>query len=441
MTFFKGIFMTYRLGIRREDKNKWERRVPLIPEHVKEFKEKFDVETIIQPSKIRVYADDEYDDAGAVVKEDLSSCPIVFAVKEIPIHLFEKNKAYAFFSHTIKGQKYNMPLLKKMMDLKCTLIDYERIVDERGFRLVFFGRYAGLAGMIDTLWAFGQRLKSKNIDSPFNEIRQTINYQNHLPEIKEHLSEIGKKIKQNGIPKSITPVIVGFAGYGNVSKGAQELLDTLPIKEISPNEIKAVYENPSNKCVYKVVFKEEDMVKPISSDNNFELQDYYKHPEKYESVFEKYIPDLTILMNCIYWDKMYPRLVTKEFLKKTNAEDLKLQVIGDISVDINGAIEFTEKSTEPDNPVYVYDPKTDTINDGCSGDGVAIMAVDNLPCELPRESSHEFSDSLYKFVPEIAKADFTKDFDSCKLPPEIKSAVILYNGKLTSDYQYINKFL
>ena len=240
--------MMYRIGIRREDKNKWERRVPLVPEHVKEFKEKYNVETVIQPSKIRVYSDDEYSDAGAVVKEDMSTCPIVFAVKEIPIHLFEKNKAYVFFSHTIKGQKYNMPMLKKMMDLECTLIDYEKIVNEHGFRLVFFGRYAGLAGMIDTLWAFGQRLKSKNIDSPFNEIRQTIHYRNHLPGIKEHLSEIGKKIEQNGIPKPITPIIVGFAGYGNVSKGAQEILDILPVKVISPGEIKKVYENPLDNC-------------------------------------------------------------------------------------------------------------------------------------------------------------------------------------------------
>ena len=144
--------MTYRIGIRREDKNKWERRVPLVPEHVKEFKEKYDVETVIQPSKIRVYSDDEYSDAGAVVKEDMSTCLIVFAVKEIPIHLFEKNKAYVFFSHTIKGQKYNMPMLKKMMDLRCNLIDYEKIKDERGNRLIFFGRFAGFAGMIDTLW-------------------------------------------------------------------------------------------------------------------------------------------------------------------------------------------------------------------------------------------------------------------------------------------------
>jgi alpha-aminoadipic semialdehyde synthase len=433
--------MKYRIGIRREDKNKWERRVPLVPEHVKEFKEKYDIETVIQPSKIRAYSDDEYSDAGAVVKEDMSSCPIIFAVKEIPIHLFEEKKVYVFFSHTIKGQKYNMPMLKKMMDLGCTLIDYEKIFNERGFRLVFFGKYAGLAGMVDTLWAFGQRLKSRGIDSPFSDIKKTVYYEKHLPEIKEHLRSIGGKIKDNKIPVSIVPVIVGFAGYGNVSKGAQEILDLIPVEVISPNEIKKVYENPSDSCVYKVVFKEEDMVEPISLDDTFDLQDYYNHPEKYRSVFEKYIPELSILMNCIFWDAKYPRLVTKEFLKKNYTDHFRLQVIGDISVDVNGAIEFTEKTTETDKPVFVYNPQTDGITDGYEGDGIAVMAVDNLPCELPRESSHEFSDSLHKFVPEIAKADFAGDFDSCKLSPEIKNAVILYHGKLTSKYQYINKFL
>ena len=202
--------MAFTIGIRREDKNRWERRVPLIPEHVKEFKEKHGIETIIQPSQIRVYSEDEYTKAGAVVQEDLSNCPTVFAVKEIPIDFFEYGKTYIFFSHTIKGQKYNMPMLKKMMDLKCNLIDYEKIVDERGYRLVFFGRFAGLAGMIDTLWAFGRRLNSKNIDTPFNEIKQTVHYKS-LNEIKEHLEKIGKKIQQNGLPESLTPLVIGFA--------------------------------------------------------------------------------------------------------------------------------------------------------------------------------------------------------------------------------------
>lgn len=431
--------MVFTIGIRREDKNRWEKRVPLIPEHIKEFKEKYNIETIIQPSQIRAYSNSDYSNAGAVVKEDLSSSPVIFAIKEIPIDFFEPKKTYVFFSHTIKGQKHNMPMLRKMMDLGCNLIDYEKITDERGRRLVFFGRFAGLAGMVDTLWIFGQRLKSENIDSPFNEIKQTIHYKN-LDEISDHFKKIGKDIKQ-GIPDSLTPLTIGFAGYGNVSRGAQEILDVLPIKEISPKELEKIFDNPSNDCIYKVVFKEKDMVKPIFPENSFDLQDYYNNPEKYLSVFGKFVPYLTVLMNCIYWSDKYPRLVTKEFLKNNYSEDICLQVIGDISIDINGAIEFTQKITSPDNPTFVYDPLSDTIKDGYKGRGVVVLAVDNLPCELPLESSSAFSKILYDFVPEIAEADFTQDFDDLKLPLPIKKAIILYHGKLTPDYQHIDKYL
>jgi len=433
--------MKYKIGIRREDKNQWERRVPLIPTHINDFKKNYNIETIIQPSKIRIFDDDEYVKAGAIVNEDLSSCPVIFAVKEIPINFFEKEKTYVFFSHTIKGQKYNMPMLKNMMDLRCNLIDYEKIVHEKGYRLVFFGKYAGLAGMVDSLWAFGQRLKSQGVISPFSKIKQTINYRNHLSEIKLHLKEIGDEIKEQGIPKSIAPVVVGFAGYGNVSKGAQEILDILPVKTISPYEIKGVYENPSDRYIYKVVFKEEDMVKPISEDEDFVLLDYYNHPEKYVSKFSDYIPYLSILMNCIFWNEKYPRLLTKEFLNKTDLDAINLQVIGDISVDVNGAVEITEKTTNPGNPVFVYNPKTNSIVDGYIGEGIAIIAVDNLPCELPRESSNEFSKSLYPFVPKIAQTDFSVDFENLKLPMEIKKSVILFHGKLTPDYRYIGKYL
>lgn len=428
------------LGIRREDKNQWERRAPLIPQHIKELKEHHGIETVVQPSPIRVFSEETYKTAGALVQEDLSSCPVVFAVKEMPIDFFKPNKTYVFFSHTIKGQEYNMPMLKKMMELGCTLIDYEKITNEKGRRLVFFGRFAGLAGMVDTLWAFGQRLEWQGIKTPFSEIKQTIHY-NGLDEIKNHLKDIGKKIEQQGLPESVTPLVIGFAGYGNVSTGAQEILDILPVKEITPKQLEAVHETPSNKVIYKVIFKEEDMVEPVSSERKFDLQDYYNHPNLYRSIFQQYIRRMSILMNCIYWDEKYPRLITKEFLEENYTGQLKLQVVGDISVDINGAIEFTEKSTSPENPVFVYNPLRDDIIDGYKGNGVAVMAVDNLPCELPRESSKAFSDSLWHFIPGIVKADFSKDFDNLALPPEIKKAVILHRGKLTPDYEYINKYL
>ena len=432
--------MTSALGIRREDKNIWEKRAPITPEHVKYLKDKFGINTIVQTSPIRVFSDKEYELVGANIDEDLSDSDIVFGIKEIPINHFKSGKTYIFFSHTVKGQKQNMPMLKKMMELGCNLIDYEKITDEKGRRLVFFGKYAGLAGMIDTLWAFGQRLKFKGIKTPFAEIKQTIHYSD-LKDAKNHLKIVGQKIQKEGLSELIAPVVIGFVGYGNVSRGAQEILDCFPVKEIRPDQLEAIHENFSDKIIYKVVFKEEDMVEPISTESKFDLQEYYKKPFLYRSIFERYLKRLSLLMNCIYWNNQYPRLVTKEFLEENFTGQMKLQVIGDISVDINGAIEFTEKVTTPSNPVFVYNPVRDDIIEGFEGSGIVVMAVDNLPCELPKESSQEFSDTLINFIPEIIKADFSVSFDKLNLPYEIKKAVILHHGKLTPNYQYINKFL
>jgi saccharopine dehydrogenase (NAD+, L-lysine forming) len=431
------------IGIRREDKNKWEKRVPLVPDHVKELREKHDITVLIQPSKIRAYKDESYQKVGGIISEDISKAPVIFAVKEIPISCFQENKTYVFFSHTIKGQDYNMPMLKKMMDLNCTLIDYERIVDENNRRLIFFGRYAGIAGMVDTFWGFGKRLQSEHdIKNPFSKIKQAYQYHS-LTKLKQHFTSIGKHIEAHGVPKSLNPVIVGFAGYGNVSKGAQEIFDLLPFVELQPPQLKTVFDDPDPHTLYKVVFKEEDMVQPKNPSNPFNLQDYYHYPEKYISIFEKYLPYLSILINAIYWEKRYPRLVTKQFLQsyQDTPTDLRLHIIGDISIDINGAIEPTAKATSPDTPVFVYNPKTDDIKDGCKGKGIAIMAVDNLPCELPRDSSRSFSEILWHFVPSIASTDYSVIFDQLKLPIEIKRAVILHNGQLTPQYTYINKYL
>ncbi|RLF40655.1 MAG: hypothetical protein DRN12_04915 [Thermoplasmata archaeon] len=430
--------MTSRLGIRREDKNKWERRVPLIPDDVKILKEKYGIETVIQPSPIRVFSDEEYNNIGAIVQEDLSSCPVVFAVKEIPKTFFEPNKVYVFFSHTIKGQSYNMPMLKQMIDLECTLIDYERIVDENNRRLIFFGRFAGIAGIIDTLWVFGKRLKEYHgVDSPFSLIKQAYQY-GTISEVKKHFEIISEEIRKQSLPAIITPMVIGIAGYGNVSRGVQEILDILPVVEIQPEELSSIYEKPSNDRIYKVVFKEEHMVEPISKDRKFDLNDYYTNPEEYQSSFNRYLPYLDILMNCIYWDPRYPRLVTKKDLKEL---DHHLHIIGDISVDIEGAIEATAKVTTPDDPVFTYNPKEDKIVDGYMNEGVVIMAIDNLPCELPEDSSREFSKALLPFVSSIVNADYTVPFDKLDLPSEIKKAVVLYQGKLTPSYEYIHKFL
>ncbi len=444
--FFSYIYdvMKTVIGIRREDKNRWERRVPLIPEHVAALRREHNVEVIIQPSEIRIFSNDEYRRAGASVSEDLSPCPIVFAVKEIPIHFFEPGKTYVFFSHVIKGQPHNMPMLRQMLDLKCQLIDYEKVEDGKGRRLIFFGRQAGLAGMIDSLWALGQRLNYECIENPFSGIRLAHQYES-LAEANEEIVSAGEKICTQGLPESLSPLICGFAGYGHVSQGAQEILSLLPVQEIDPGEVESVLrgQDYSKNLIYKTVFKEEHLVQPISPGVRFELQDYYDHPEKYRSQFESYLSNLTLLINCIYWDERYPRLVTKGYLKQLYAGggSPRLRVIGDISCDVEGAVECTVRCTNPGSPIFVYDPFEERAADGWEGIGPVVLAVDNLPCELPRESSTYFSGVLKQFVPPMVKADFSGDFDQCKLPSAIKNAVIVYHGELISDYRYLKKFL
>ena len=423
------------IGIRREDKNEWERRVSLTPAHINELKEKFNVQTIVQPSKIRMFGDDEYLKNGAEVNEDLSSANPIFAVKEIPIELFKENKTYVFFSHTIKGQDYNMPLLKKMMDLKCNLIDYERIVNEKNQRLIFFGKFAGLAGMIVTLVSYAEKLNKSGFITPLNKIKQAYEYAS-LDDTKEQISAIGDEISKRGLSSEIGPIVVGFAGYGNVSNGAQDIYDLLPNTEISPSEL--LTEKLENGQLYKVVFKEEVMVKPIEGE--FILQDYYNHPERYTSKFEDYLSKMQVLINCIYWTEEYPRLVTKEYLQK-NADSLKLSVIGDISCDIDGSVEITHKATYPDNPCFTYNPKIGSFTDGSNLDGITVMAVDNLPCEFSAESSTEFSKVLKNYVNDIIVADFSQDFEELSLPYPIKKALILHNGHLTKDYEYIKEYI
>ncbi|MDH5185947.1 MAG: hypothetical protein OEW70_02650, partial [candidate division WOR-3 bacterium] len=260
---------------------------------------------------------------------------------------------------------------------------------------------------------------------------------------KQAISGVGKKIAEDGLDASLLPLVCGITGYGNVSQGAQEIFDLLPFEEIKPKELFELFakKNFSKNQLYKIVFREEDMVEPIAKTDVFQLPDYYTHPEKFRSVFERYIPYLTSLVNCIYWDNRYPRLVTKHFLKLVFKSEPRLRVIGDISCDIEGSIEATVKATSPDNPVFVYDPLTNRAFNGVVGKGPVIMAIDNLPCEIPKDASVYFSNILKPFVPAIAQADFSTSFERCDLPPEIKKGVIVYQGELTPDYKYIEKYL
>jgi len=432
----------HKVGIRYEDKYVMERRIALVPDHVKQLIEK-GIEFEVVKSPKRIYNDSEYEEVGAELVDEVTDSQVVLGVKEMPIGYFQEGKAYIFFSHTIKGQSYNMPLLVNMMNSKITLIDYEKIADDQGRRLIFFGRFAGLAGMINSLWSLGQRLNEQGLKTPFLKIKQTHKY-NSLEEVKDVIREVGEYIKTNGLPESLSPMVVGITGYGNVAKGAQEILDLLPVEEISPAELTELKDTGdiSNKKIYTVVFEEKHLSKPIEEGKEFELQEYYDHPERFESQFEQYIPHMTILMNCMYWDDSYPRIVTKDYLKELfeNSEP-KLKVIGDVTCDPDGSIECTHTGTEIEDPVFVYDPISKKYKMGFEGDGLLIMAVDILPSELPRESSQTFSDALIGFMPQIASADYNDSFEDLDIPAEIKRATILHKGELTPDYKYLEEYL
>jgi alanine dehydrogenase len=436
--------MTAMIGIRHEDKSKWERRVPVTPQDAADLQQEHGIQVIVQRSPTRAFTEEEFAQAGVKVRDDLSPCPMVFGIKEMPKEQFEPDKAYIFFAHVIKGQPYNMPMLRRLLELGCTLIDYERVVDEKNRRLIFFGWHAGVAGMIDTLWALGQRLAWQGIANPFTGLRQTRAYKD-LDEARAALALVRARIEADGLPDELAPLTIGVAGYGNVSRGAQEMLDLLPVIEVEPDELAEIATGAdfSRHHIYKAVFKEWHMVEPASAGHEFELQDYYDHPEKYRGVFEQYLPHLDVLVNAIYWTERYPRLVTKTYLKELfeDSEIPRLRVIGDISCDVEGAIECTVKSTEPGDPVYAYNPVTGAVVDGHEGPGILMMAVDILPSELPREASVYFSHVLKPFIPAMARCDLSVPFEECTLPPEIKRAVIAYQGQLTPDYQYIQDFL
>jgi len=290
----------------------------------------------------------------------------------------------------------------------------------------------------------GQKLAREGIDSPFAGIKHSLKYAN-LDVAIASFQEVADNIKKSGLPAAISPFIIGITGYGNVSRGVQQLLDFLPVVPVTPADLPVVRKstNPERNKILKVVFREEDMVEPENPAQKFDLQDYYQHPEKYRSRFEQHAAYLNVLINTSYWNRQYPKHVTKIFIRElyTAEQNPALQVIGDISCDVEGGIECTLKTTTPGNPVYIYLPDRDEARDGFEGHGPLVMSVDNLPCEIPAEASTYFSSILSKLIPELVQADYGRDFSSLNLPPSLKKAVVVYKGELTPDYKYLRQYL
>jgi len=429
--------------IRAEDKNIWERRVPLIPGDLREIIERTGVKAYVQKSAKRYFTEKEYEDAGAELCEDMCLGDVVFGVKEIPEEKILENKAYLFFSHTIKRQKAGMPLLKRIIAGGSTLIDYEKICDGQNRRLIYFGRYAGDAGAIDIISLMGEYWDFHGLKTPFGDCRRAHQYAS-VEEAKRILTAIGEKISTNGFPAALCPVVIGILGYGNVSGGAQEIFNCLPIETIDPDALKNAVENGKNlsKKIIMTIFKEKDIVQH-KYNKPFDLNAYYQFPEKYISRFDDYLPYISILVNAVYWEDKYPRFVTRDGLRTLfkNYSHPKLNGIADITCDTQGSIECNVRPTDSGMPAYLFDPVAQSTRDGHRGDGIVLLAVDNLPCELPLDASTFFSDQLKKFVPEIIQADYDSTLESSGLGPEVQKGVIVYNGRLTPGYEYLKEYL
>eukprot|EP00744_Colponema_vietnamica_P005120 GILI01007532.1.p1 GENE.GILI01007532.1~~GILI01007532.1.p1 ORF type:complete len:612 (-),score=169.44 GILI01007532.1:358-2103(-) len=435
------------IGIRREDKNKWERRVPIAPEHVSQLVAK-GIKVIVQPSTRRCYADCEFEAAGAVISEDLSPAGTILAVKEVPIPLLMPGKTYMFFSHTIKAQQANMPLLDAILEKKIRVIDYECITenppanapDAKGKRLVAFGRFAGLAGMIDYIRGLGERLLTLGYSTPFLSCGSSYMYID-LEDAKEAIRKIGREILRKGLPEQLCPMTFVFTGTGNVSLGAQEIFELLPHEYVSANDLPALMAKKDRFKVYGVVATAEDMVAPRDPSQPFDKAQYYRDPNSYAPIFhEKVAPYMSVLVHCMYWDRRFPRLLSCDQIADLESSGRnRLLGVCDITCDFEGSVEFLKKFTSIEHPFYIYNPNSREISDDLEHPGILYMAVDHLPAELPKEASMHFGNNLMAFLPALANSDATLPFDQQlgDLPAELHRACLTSQGRLTPCYQYI----
>jgi len=426
------------VGILPESKNEWERRAPLSPKDVAWLiNENISVEVASSP--LRIYKDSQYAHSGAKIVTSFKKANLLLGIKEPPVDTLISDNVYMVFSHTTKGQEYNQNLLAEFLKKKITLIDYEHITGSLGQRLVYFGRYAGICGMIDTLHVFGKKAELQGKPNPFSALKSAIYYAT-FSSAKKALKQVANKIHKDGLKKNITPFVIGILGHGNVSRGAQEVLEYLEAVDIHPKDIDILSRSRTShkNTIYKLVFQREEKLRSKKG-KGFYFEEYLRHPERFESNLDKSLPSLNILINSSYWDNRYPRLVSEAMLRRlygTNP-DFRLSVIGDLSCDIKGTIEITKRATSSSEPAFVYDPVTKKTSNDLSQNGIAVMAIDNLPCEFPRESSMEFAEQVREYVYQIAAHGVTDVTNHHALSSVIRNAVVTQNGKLTSRFKYL----
>lgn len=395
-----------KIGIIREGKTPPDKRVPFSPEQAATLLQNFNAEVWVQPSPIRSYSDQEYLDKGLTLSEDLSNADILFGVKEVKIEDLIPNKTYLFFSHTIKEQPYNRDLMKAMIEKKITMIDYECLRDANRNRIIGFGYFAGLVGAYNTLRAYG--LRSKKF-----EIKKAIDCFDKA----EMIGEVHR------IKPLLSEVKVILTGAGRVGTGAVEIMNEAGLKEVS----EADFKNPANKGVFCLLNYNRFYFLPGSSE--FDRAHFMANSHLYQSRLGEFTHEANIFISCHYWDGKSAPLFTLEDIKKA---DWKVEVIGDITCDINGSIPTTIRPSSIADPIYGINRNTGQEADSFADDSITIMAVDNLPTELPRDASAYFGEELLEKVVPL----FIQDNEAQTL----KRATILKNGVLTDEYAYLQNY-
>lgn len=399
----------YKIGIIKEGKNPPDKRVVLTPKQCKKALEtNSDLSIFVQPSPFRAYTDEEYKAEGITLKEDLSDCDILIGIKEVPIDNLIANKTYLFFSHTIKMQKHNKKLLQSILEKKIKLIDYEVITDLESRRLIAFGKYAGLVGTYNAFRGWG--LKNNTFDLK-------------RPEDCFDKVELYKELKKVVLPNNFKIVTTGD---GRVAGGALEILNELELKRVSPDEfIKEEFEEP----VFTRL-KSKDFYKHKVEGTPWDTMYFYQNPEEYVSCFADFTTSADLYLACHYWNPKSEIILKKENIE---AKNFSIKLIADISCDIDGPIASTLRASTIAEPFYGYDKVNHKEVDFMEKDALGVMAVDNLPCSLPRDSSEEFGEAFLNNVLSNLKNEDKDDI--------IKRATIAENGFLTKNFSYLSKML
>mgnify|MGYP001413803775 FL=1 len=396
-----------KFGIIREGKIPADKRVVFSPQALLAFKNNYPQATFtVQPSSIRTFSDDEYRSLGFEVSDNLDDCDVLFGVKEVPVDDLLPNKTYFFFSHTIKKQPYNKKLLQTCLERNIRLIDHETLVDANGSRLIGFGKYAGIVGAYNTFRAFGIKYELFNLPKA-----ETLNSQKDLVE----------RLNRPYIP----PVKIVLTGTGKVAMGAKEILDAMKIKKVTVDKfLNSEFDEP----VYVQIDLHEyyRRIDGKPSDRN----DFKLHPEAYESDFEKFAQVADIFIAGHFYKEGSPKILTKEML---NHAKNTIKIIGDVSCDIGGPIDATLRASTIEEPIYGYYPRENSEVSIDHPAAVVVMAVDNLPCELPKDASVGFGEV---FLEKIVPSFFNNDADGI-----LKRATICENGKLTEKFSYLEDFV